>query len=84
MKRVDYFLFVDFISFVIKQRASLQHYSKYNFIPFLTGSKTPTSRFERYREDKLEITARKDQTKDRMSKSGKSHRTWRFMRDKFR
>jgi hypothetical protein len=30
------------------------------FIPFLTGSKTPTSRFERNKEDKWEITARKD------------------------
>ncbi|MBZ5753571.1 hypothetical protein [Metabacillus rhizolycopersici] len=28
--------------------------------PTLTGSKTPTSRFERSKEDKGEITARKD------------------------
>jgi hypothetical protein len=54
------------------------------FIPFLTGSKTPTSRFERSKEDKWEITARKDPTKDRTSKSGESHRTWRFKRDKSR
>jgi hypothetical protein len=32
----------------------------WGFIPFLTGSKTPTSRFERNKEDKWEITARKD------------------------
>jgi hypothetical protein len=38
------------------------------FIPFLTGSKTPTSRFERNKEDKWEITARKDPTKDRTLK----------------
>jgi hypothetical protein len=31
-----------------------------SFIPFLTGSKTPTSRVERNKEDKWEITARKD------------------------
>jgi hypothetical protein len=35
-----------------------------HFIPFLTGSKTPTSRFKRSKEDKWEITARKDPTKD--------------------
>jgi hypothetical protein len=34
------------------------------FIPFLTGSKTPTSRFERNKEDKWEITARKELTSD--------------------
>jgi hypothetical protein len=38
------------------------------FISFITGSKTPTSRFERKKEDKWEITARKDPTKDRTSK----------------
>ena len=36
------------------------------------GSKTPTSRFERSKEDKWEITARKDPTKDRTSKSGEA------------
>ena len=30
------------------------------FYPTLTGSKTPTSRFERNKEDKWEITVRKD------------------------
>jgi hypothetical protein len=40
--------------------------------PTLTGSKTPTSRFERSKEDKWEITARKDPTKDRTSKSGEA------------
>jgi hypothetical protein len=55
-----------------------------NFIPFLTGSMTPTSRFERNKENTWEITAHKDPTKDRTSKSGESNRMWRFMRDKFR
>jgi hypothetical protein len=42
------------------------------FIPFLTGSKTPTSRFERNKEDKWEITVRKDPTKDRSYKLGET------------
>jgi hypothetical protein len=45
------------------------HYYRKTFIisiftPFLTGSKTSTSRFERNKEDKWEITARKDPIKD--------------------
>jgi hypothetical protein len=42
------------------------------FIPFLTGSKTPTSRFERNKEDKWEITARKDPDERLTSKSGET------------
>jgi hypothetical protein len=34
--------------------------STFSFYPTLTGSKTPTSRFEISKEDKWEITARKD------------------------
>ncbi|THF76661.1 hypothetical protein E6W99_21090 [Metabacillus sediminilitoris] len=47
-------------------------------IPFLTGSKTPTSRFERNKEDKWEITARKDPTKDRMFKDQARHKDVAF------
>jgi hypothetical protein len=48
------------------------------FIPFLTGSKTPTSRFERNKEDKWEITARKDPTKDWMPKDQARHKDVAF------
>jgi hypothetical protein len=42
------------------------------FIPFLTGSKTPSSRFERNKEEKWEITARKDRDERLTSKSGEA------------
>ncbi|THF76635.1 hypothetical protein E6W99_21060 [Metabacillus sediminilitoris] len=48
------------------------------FIPFLTGSKTPASRFERNKEGKWEITARKDLTKDRMFKDHAKHKDMAF------
>jgi hypothetical protein len=48
------------------------------FIPFLTGSKTPTSRFGRNKEDKWEITAHKDPTKDRTLKDQARHKDVAF------
>jgi hypothetical protein len=52
----------------------------WEFIPFLTGSKTPTSRIERNKEDKWkwDITARKDPTKDRTSKDQARHKEVAF------
>jgi hypothetical protein len=47
------------------------------FIPFLTGSKTPL-KIRVYKEDKREITARKDPTKDRMSKDQARHKDVAF------
>jgi hypothetical protein len=48
------------------------------FIPFLTGSKTPTSRFERNKEDKWEITARKDRDERLTLKDQAKHKEVAF------
>ena len=56
----------------LKEEAFFAGKSAYCFYPTLTGSKTSASRFERNKEDKREITARKGSTKDRTSKSGEA------------
>jgi hypothetical protein len=47
------------------------------FYPILNGQ-TATSRFERNKEDKWEITARKDPTKDSTSKDQARHKDVAF------